>query len=590
MKLSDYVIQHLLRTGIDHVFGISGGAAVHLFDSADRAPAMSTTFVTHEQSASIAADGYARISGKPGVAIVTSGPGATNLLTGVCCSYYDSVPTLMITGQVATGRLRNGRPVRQVGFQETDVLSIFESVTKYAEQLSSPDLIAELLNQATLTALEGRQGPVLIDLPDDLQRADIRTPAFSATDSNLVDQASHPDVNPILQRLVEAQRPLIIVGAGINASSSALAARRFLEQFPAPVLRTWAALDVVPEDWPTQFGTFGVYGNRLGNHIVQNADFILCIGTRLSQNMTGGILEAFAPNAHIAMVDIDAGEMDKFDGRGIVISDRLCCSADRFFEAASSATGVEWRPTVCSEWLGCIRSLQSLLPRWEDTRPGDPLTHVDATAFVNRLSAFTADDEVFVVDTGATLTWSCNYLDVKAGQRVISAWNFTPMGYALPAAIGVAAATNRPITVLIGDGGLQLCLSELATVSHYNIPLKIMLFNNGGHGIQRQTQDTWFDGNHIGVDPSSGLGFADFPRTVEGLGIPTLTIHRAREVDEQLKKAFDAKGPVLCNVLIAPDQRLYPVLKHGSHLDDQLPPLGSAQRELIRTTLADISE
>ncbi|WDZ94303.1 thiamine pyrophosphate-binding protein [Herbaspirillum sp. WKF16] len=573
MKLSDYVIDYLHLQGTKHVFGMSGGAAVHLFDSASRHPEVQPVFMAHEQSAAIAADGYYRVSGQVGACVVTSGPGATNLLTGVCCSYYDSVPTLMLTGQVATNRLKGARQVRQVGFQETDTLSIYSSVTKSAQQIADPKEIGTALEHAYLAARGGRPGPVLIDIPDDLQRADVE----AAVGSEVV-EAAHTlpslllqQVKTLLQQISSARRPVIVVGGGFSTPRRTEELRAFLRDIEVPVVQTWAGLDLLPSDWTNRIGTFGVYGSRLGNFVVQNADLLICLGTRLSQNLTGGALKDFAPSARIVMVDIDRGEMDKFDGYGIEISERIHASMEEFLRAAVSVAS-DFVPPDISAWLSKIAHWRRELPEDVLPEPAAGSGFVDANHFVRALSDALADDEIIFVDTGGNLTWTCNNLRVKARQRLLSAWNFTPMGYAVPAAIGGAfAAPGSPITCIIGDGGLQLCLGELATVVRHGLPIKIILFNNHSHGIQKQTLETWLEGHYAGVDPNSGLGLSDFRAVAAAMGLPVITIDDSAHITRRLDEVYRRPGPVFCNVEIRIDQKLYPVLKSGAPLDDQMP-------------------
>ena len=573
MKLSDYIIDHLLRAQSNHIFGISGGAAVHMFDSASKKSAMGTTFVAHEQSAAIAADGYSRLSGNLGVSVVTSGPGATNLLTGVCCSFYDSVPTLMLTGQVATHRLKGERKVRQVGFQETDVLSIFGSVTKSATQILDPTQIRRHLEEAYHVACSDRQGPVLIDIPDDLQRADIDPEDLAAFRPNAVQPVSNlsDDVRSVFSLVAKAKKPAVIIGGGFSTPRYAEKLRDFLEALQIPVLQTWAGTDLVPFEWAGRVGPFGVYGPRVGNVVVQKSDLLLCLGTRLSQNLTGGLLDTFAKDALIVMVDIDQGEMDKFDGKGIDIELRVRASMKDFLEVADECMG-RYTPPKISEWLSSIESWKTCLPTNIPPPPDDAANYIDAIHFVEEVSEYFSDDEAIFVDTGGNLTWTCNHLKVKKGQRVVSAWNFTPMGYALPAAIGGASVdSSRPISCIIGDGGLILCLGELATVLRYDLPIKIFLFNNHCHGIQKQTLETWLGANYAGVDPASGLGLPDFEKVASSMGFPVVTIRHTSEVKTRLKEVFAIRGPVFCNVEINPDQKLFPVLKYGHSLEDQMP-------------------
>ena len=583
MKLSDFVMTYLHSKGSRHVFGMSGGAAVHLFDSAAKHPGIGTTFVAHEQSAAMAADGYYRVSGNLGVSVVTSGPGVTNLLTGACCSYYDSVPAVMLTGQVATHRLKGERKVRQFGFQETDALSIYSSVTKYAERLLDPTRIAYVLDRAYAEADTGRPGPVLIDIPDDLQRAEIEPTALPR--HKMQPQTPCSDlplrVEALLQRISVSRRPVIVLGGGLSTPRKSRELREFLRRIEIPLLQSWAGVDLVPYEWRHRIGTFGVYGPRLGNFVVQHADLLVCLGTRLSQNLTGGILSAFAPNAHIVMVDTDQEEMDKFDGHGIHIAERMCCRMEDFLEAANATKYFE-APEI-EPWFATIDRWRAELPDDLPSLPADDRGFVDAQHFVRDLSAILADDEIVFVDTGGNLTWTCNNLRVKPDQRVVSAWNFTPMGYAVPAAIGGSAgAQGRPITCITGDGGLQLCLGELATVVRYNLPLKIILFNNHGHGIQKQTLETWLGGNYAGVDIASGLGLSDFPRVAKAMGLPVVTISKTSEVPQRLKEVYAMSGPVFCNVEINPSQKLYPVLKYGAALDNQIPLMPEKQLDVLR--------
>ncbi|SDT94664.1 acetolactate synthase, large subunit [Verrucomicrobium sp. GAS474] len=572
MKLSDYVVDFLARKGVTLVFGMSGGALVHLFDSTARREGIDYVCSQHEQSAAMSADGYARVTGRLGVAMTTSGPGATNLLTGTCCSYYDSVPTLMLTGQVATHRLKGNRPIRQFGFQETDILSIFGTVTKLAVQIRDPKTIRYHLEKAYYTAFEGRPGPVLIDLPDDLQRAEVdpeTLEGFTPPETFLA--VSSKDLEELRSDLEKAERPLLILGGGLSTPRVGPELLQLIERIGVPVLVTWAGLDLIPRAHPLWVGPFGVYAPRVGNYAVQNADFLLAIGTRLSQNVTGGILSAFAPGAKITMVDADAGEMDKFDGRGIVISQRIQARAGDFLRDAGTFFKA-WSSPGWNAWREKIVHWRQVLPHDRPAPPASGTGYVDAYRFIESLSSVVPEGEALFVDTGGNLTWTCNGFEVRSGQRLISAWNNTPMGYSLPAAIGAAAFDpTRPVTCIIGDGGLMICLGELATVVKHRLPIRVILFNNHGHGIQKQTLETWLEGRYEGVHPESGLAFPEFPEVAKAFGFQVVTISDSIDMEEQLRGAYATKGPVFINVEINPSQKLYPVLKFGAALENQLP-------------------
>jgi acetolactate synthase-1/2/3 large subunit len=584
MKVSDYIAQFLAEHGITHAFGMSGGAAVHMFDSMDRRSDMNIVSMTHEQCAAMAADGYARASGRMGVAVCTSGPGATNLLTGTCCSYYDSIPTLMLTGQVSTHRLKGERLIRQLGFQETDVLSIFGTVTKYAVQLKSATEIKYVLEKAFHIAFEGRPGPVLIDIPDDLQRSEIEPSQLNGylkPLSRVATEVLKNEVQELFKKISLAKRPVLILGGGLKTPDLGLHLERVLKILGVPALVTWAGLDLIESNNPLRIGTFGVYGSRAGNFAVQNADLVIALGTRLSQNLTGGILQSFARGAQITMVDVDPHEMSKFDGNGIDISQRICAQLSEFLrELESELTQVslpKW-----DEWKG-------KLYHWKTCFPADPLPIpnpdkmcLDANSFIDRLSSVLPQDAIIFADTGGNLTWTCNSLKPKRGQRVHSAWNHTPMGYSLPAAIGAAMArSDRPITCIIGDGGFMICVAELASAAQHNLPIKIFLFNNHSHGIQKQTLETWLEGRKVGVDPASGVAFPkDWLALANSFGLPAITIDHESLVAQQLKDIYLHPGPLFINVEINPEQKLYPVLKFGSALENQLPHI--PEEEILR--------
>ncbi len=574
MKLSDYVIDFLARRGVTHVFGMSGGAAVHLFDSAARHPKMDYLCAQHEQSAALYADGYARVTGRMGVAITTSGPGATNLLTGTCCSYFDSVPTLMLTGQVATHRLKGDRAIRQMGFQETDVLSIFSSVTKHAAQVGDPSQIRRHLEEAWYWAFEGRPGSVLIDLPDDLQRAEIDPanlegfvpPVVAGTDARL-----KADLDALMALVAGARRPVLVLGGGLNTPRLGHELDALVDRLGFPVALTWAALDLMPHDHPLWIGPFGVYGPRLGNFAIQNSDLLVCLGTRLSQNVTGGLLATFAREAKIVMVDAARGELDKFDGRGIDIDLKIEARLDQAVPAWLARLGNTPRLRL-AEWQERIAHWRRVLP---DDRPPPPRSdagYVDAYNFVDRLSDILPEDEFIFVDTGGNLTWTCNGLRAKRRQRLMSAWNNTPMGYSLPAAIGAAKAAHKAgITCIIGDGGLMICLAELATLVEQKIPIKVLVFNNHGHGIQKQTLETWLDARYVGVHGPSGLSFPPIGPVARAMGLKVVDIVATDDIEARLREVYALSGPVLANVEINPAQKLYPVLKFGAPLEDQMP-------------------
>lgn len=575
MKLSDYIIDFLYKRGITHAFGMSGGAAVHMFDSIDRHPKMEVISMTHEQCAAIAADGYARASGLVGVAICTSGPGATNLLTGTCCSFYDSIPTLMLTGQVSTHRLKGASKVRQLGFQETNVVSIFETITKFTAQLRDAKDIRYLLEKALYIALEGRPGPVLLDIPDDLQRAEINPEeliGFTQPNSTFSAMNTKEQISKLLEMIANSTRPVLVLGGGLKTPHFGPELLTVIDRLGIPVLVTWAALDLMPSNHPLIIGTFGVYGSRKGNLAVQNADLVIALGTRLSQNLTGGILSSFAREANIVMVDADEHEMNKFDGRGIQIDLRINTLLSTFLMELQVQLEKYSKPEI-GKWLKKINRWKKLFVQEPSPRASVDWPYLDANDFVKSLSSKLPDKAIVYADTGGNLTWTCNSFIVKDGQKIFSAWNHTPMGYSLPAAIGAAFYNpSKVVTCIIGDGGLMICLAELATIFHHKLPIKIFLFNNHSHGIQKQTLETWLGGRKVGVDPVSGVAFpANWLEVAKAFGFSTYTVDGTQELSNVLDDIYAKEGPAFINVEINPDQKLYPVLKFGEALENQMP-------------------
>lgn len=578
MKLADYVAEFLAAKGVRTVFGMSGGAAVHLFDSISRADNIDYVCVQHEQAAAMAADGYAREAGSLGVALTTSGPGATNLLTGVCCSYYDSIPTLMLTGQVSSFRIKKDPALRQKGFQETDIVTMAGPVTKAAIQLESPELIRRELEKCFWIAHEGRPGPVLLDIPDDFQRAEIAPSHLTGFDAPKCESASEQAgaMDELEKFLLESRRPVFILGAGLNKVSKRKIILDWLESWNVPYVLTWGGKSLAPTDHELNAGLVGVCGARSANYAVQNADLIVTLGSRLSQNIIGGKTEWFGREAKLAVVDIDPAELAKFDELGL---DVCKINADAFevinrivlTDRAIAGKWAEWRSRI-GLWKS---SYESSFPNGRENK-----RFVDAVEFSHSLSQACEPGERCVVDTGGTLTWFCRGFSVKNEQQIHSAWNFTPMGYALPASIGISkAARDSRVICVMGDGGLLLCLPEMATAARHQLPIKLFVYDNQCHGIQKHTLETWLGGRYVGVDEQSGLGFPDFIKTAEAFGWRHFLINSEVGAKKMISQALNTPGPVLVDVKIDPAQPMTPMLKYGRPLEDQHPLLERGEFE-----------
>jgi acetolactate synthase-1/2/3 large subunit len=574
MKFSDFVIDYLTTQGIQTCFFVSGGAVLHLVDSAERNPSMRLVCSQHEQAAATSADALSRVSqSEIGFCLTTSGPGATNLLTGVCNSYFDSIPMLCITGQVASFRQRQSADLRQFGFQETDIVSIFKPVTKYAVKLNDPSDILFELSKAIYIATSNRPGPVLIDIPDDFQRKMIKPSEMrrfippKQNKRSTVKIAS--EISHVMELISSAKRPVVLLGAGINVGKVAPLARHFIEHLGLPTLLTWGAKDVLNDDHNLNFGGVGVCGSRVGNWLIESSDLLLVLGSRLSQQITGSKLEGFAPKAKKVLIDIDSQEFKKFMGTGLTIDYYIEANLVDFM----SLVLAEGRPekAIDNAWLDRFIHFRKQFSIWSENSKLD--LDVNVYEFMEKLSNSLHALDIVITDAGGNLSWTLQALRITENQRLISAWNHSPMGYSLPAAVGAAvAAPDHRIICIIGDGGLMMSLSEIATAKRNNLNIKIIVINNLGHGIQKQTIETWLDSNYVGVDQESGLYFPDFEGIAKSFGIGYSQISTNSEISSSLmEKIWLDSSPCLIEVMIDKDQRISPMLKFGTGLSELNP-------------------
>lgn len=581
MKLSDYVIDFFVKLGVKHNFLVSGGAVIHLVDSADKHQDMTAICVQHEQNGAASADMYARVSNNLGLVMATSGPGATNILTSVCNAFVDSVPLVCLTGQVATFRLKKSPHLRQKGFQETDVVAIFSPVTKYAKLIKDPLTIRYELEKAVYLAKEGRPGPVLLDIPDDLQRMDIdpeKLLGFTKPSANTADI----DYTPFINLLRAAKRPVFVIGAGVHAAQAEDLVRGFIDRYKIPVALTWGAADLLPSTHPCNMGCIGVCGPRAANFAAQASDLVIALGTRLSQLITGGKQNLFAPEAKKVMIDIDEEELTKFDKEtSFEIDLKIHSDLKDFFQDLPACEVQEMAP-----WQQRIRDLKEKYPlfRLDELSPHG---RVNPYHFIKEASRLAQENAIIIPDTGANVSWTLQAFETKKGQRIFSAWNHTPMGYSLPASVGAALASPEEVICIIGDGGLMMCLQELGTIRRHNLPIKIFIFDNQGHGIQRQTIDTWLSSRYVAVDHDSGLYFPDYRKLADAFDLPFYEIKTNDDVTHNLASIWAEKGPFVCNVEIIKEQRISPMLKFGAGIEDLDPKLPQDEISLVLGGLRD---
>lgn len=556
MKLSDYVIQFITELGVKHVFLISGGAVVHLVDSVSKNPNIKYICNNHEQACAMAADGYSRVSGNIGVAMSTSGPGATNLLTGVAGAYYDSIPLLCITGQVTTFRLKGDSGVRQVGFQETSTVDIYKSITKYATMVKNANDIKYELQKAVWIAKSGRCGPVLVDIPDDLQRTDIDVNSlgeFSCSGTyKSVDDRSIP---LCIELLSKALRPVVILGGGIRLSKAEEEAKEFIERLGFPVIPTWAVAGIVPFNHPLNAGFFGQHGMKYGNLAIQNSDLLLVLGSRLDTHMTGSIIGNFAPNAKKILVDIDENEIMRTPhdvGINMDIKDFIKLMSSKKFDVNNV---YDWHKQI-SFWR---LQYPICLPEYCDCDDVNPYL------FFNYMSSHVPEDSIVLTDTGSALAWFMQAFEFRK-QKVFSDWNNTAMGWCLPASIGAHFAGGEKIVAIMGDGSLQMNIQELSTIRLHSLPIKIFVINNHGYSMIRQTQDDWLKSKYE-ASTDRTIGCPDFVKVANAYDIRSVNIDKRCDIDNKLREVMAGDDPVLCNVDISDIHRIKPVVKYGEKLD-----------------------
>jgi len=556
VRVADYLMARLAEAGIDHVFLLPGGGAMHLDDALACEKRIVPIPCHHEQACGIAAEAWGRVRGSFGVALVTTGPGATNVITPVAGAWIESVPMLVISGQVKRADRLAGRPLRQGGVQEVDIVPMVRSITKYAATVMEPRSIRCHLEAALYHMRAGRPGPVWLDIPLDVQAAPIDPDALEPF--VLPDEVA-PRMEGAIERvanlIAEAQRPLLLAGHGVRLAG---APREFLELAEAlqvPVVTTWNALDLIPWDHPLHAGRPGVVALRGGNFAVQNCDLLIAVGCRLDNVVTAYNPRGFARAARKVMVDVDANEYAKLD---MDLEVGLAMDAGRFVAAllrhplpAKRADTTAWRAR-CAGW-------KSRYPV-NDGKPFPACGPISHFQFVSALSdAVPAGTLLSTGSSGLAVEVFYAVFRNRPGQRVFLTSGLGSMGYGLPAAIGACLAGGRcPMVALEGDGSLQLNLQELATLKAANLPIRLFVMNNRGYASIRNTQRNYFAGRYLGTGPEAGLFLPDLEKVAETYDLPFLRITDVTELEPGLAAALERPGPLLVDVRLLPDEALTP--------------------------------
>jgi acetolactate synthase I/II/III large subunit len=563
MKISDYIVSYLESRGVKCVFEMSGGMIAHLLDSLQKRGTIRAVSMHHEQAAAFAADATGRMMGVPGVAMATSGPGATNLLTGIGSCYFDSSPAVFITGQVNRNEQKGERAVRQLGFQETDIVPMALPITKAAWRVSEPEEVPAMLEQAFELATDKRPGPVLLDIPMDVQRAEI-----SVQEADVKQPANDSEVDDelwqsLFGQLGSAKRPLILVGGGVRSARAVELFRRFVQRLRVPVVNSLMAVDVLPYTDPLRVGMIGSYGNRWANLAIGRADFLLVLGSRLDVRQTGSQTESFKGERVIFHVDCESGEINNR-----VKGCRAVVSGLREFLSAALAVAAEREFAERTEWRDEIETLRRA---WPDTRELANAPGINPNALMHQLSAVSTQAVAYVVDVGQHQMWAAQSLELGAEQRFLTSGGMGSMGFSLPAAIGTAfAVPSKPIVLIAGDGGFQSNIQELQTIAHHRLPVKMVVLNNGCHGMVRQFQESYFEARYQST--LWGYSAPDFAEVAAAYKIPARTLKDEKEIKQALRWLWDdSSGPALLQVMIDTYANAYPKIAFGSPVTEMEP-------------------
>jgi len=554
MKLSDLVIDYLVERGIRHIFLVSGGGIMHMLDSVGNHPQLRYICNFHEQASAIAAEAYARVTNGVGACLVTTGPGATNALSAIPGAWFDSIPVIVLSGQVRLPLIADYSRVRQLGPQEVNIIPMVQPVTKYAMTVRDPSTIREELDRAFAAATSGRPGPVWLDLPLDMQAAEVEVPKGPPCARESRGVAASDDVRVLAEKTVEllgkARRPILIAGYGIRLAHAEQTLAHVLRAARLPVLMPITAMDLVPESYPYHMGAFGPIGRRAANFALQNADCVVSIGASLSIASTGFNTAGFAPRAKKVVVNVDPGEISKsslpIDVPVVADAGAFLAEIGRQLEATELPFRDRWLE-ACAEWKR----------QYPPGPPRESLTaeFINSYALTEEISRQMKPGEIIVGGNSLDACSIYQSFHVQEGQRVLINANYGAMGWDLPAAVGgCVAAGGARVVLLTGDGSIQFNIQELQTVRQNSLNLRIFVLNNDGYESIRATQTNYFAGRFVGSDFGSGIGNPDFQKLAGAYGLGYVRLSDPARLEDGVRAALDHPGPLLCEVIISPTQ------------------------------------
>ena len=547
MKVSDYVLSYLEKVGVKNVFVVTGAAIAPMIDAFCRNDRVKYVCMVHEQAGAFASETLTKVDKSLGVNMVTSGPGGINLLTGVANCWYDSIPNLFITGQINSGFLKSDDTLRQIGFQENDIVAMSKPITKFTTIVKNANDIKWALDKAVYEATNNRPGPVLIDIPINIQKQEIEPSALKGYSPNLTPIKDNCDeiMDLYLDSLNKSNRPVLLIGGGVRLAEAITEVRELGKILKIPCLPTWNALDVFDSEYEYYSGRIGTYGGPGRNFAIQNSDLLLTIGCRLSGRITGGVVKSFAREATKFIVDVDKANLTP-ELQEVKGDFNINCDAKIFIKAMiEKSLKINIKPF--DSWLSTTKywceKYDPVLPKYlKETRIVNPYV------FVDELSKQLDSDAIIVADCGGNVVVTNQALKTKFGQRLCSSNGNSPMGYSFAGAIGACyAAGSRQVICLIGDGGYTMNIQELQTLKNYNLPVKTFIMNNQVYGIIKAFQDTNLEGRYLASGPDGYIP-PDFIKITKAYGIETEIIQNHQELTNKINRVLKFQGPIVCDI------------------------------------------
>lgn len=555
IKISDFIFNFFKSKNIDTIFSVSGGAAAHLLNSVAEGD-YNYVCNYHEQACAMAAEGYARISNKPAIVLVTNGPGSSNTITGVLGAYQDSIPMIIISGQVpvkqSLGILQDLK-LRQLGVQECDIISMVTPITKYAVQITNPNEIKFHLEKAYYEATSGRPGPVWLDVPLDIQSAEVDLNSLLNFIPPIKDDYNI-DFNKIIELINKSKKPVIVTGNGIHLSNSEKLFVELKDKLKIPIISTWTSKDLMNQNDNLFVGNFGILGERAANFAIQNSDLLLILGSRLSIPNIGYQSHLFSPNSIKIMVDIDENELKK---PTIKIDYPINCDLKLFLTQLNLKLTKLHIPTW-NDWINTTQNWKLKYPVFQPEYKTNK-NKINSFYFIEILSKKITDNSIIVTDMGTSYTCTMQSLQMSGKNRLFTSSACCSMGFGLPGAIGAYFADpTKNIILIAGDGGFQMNIQELQTIKHHNIPIKIFVLNNNGYLAISLMQDNLFKGKYIGSNPQSGVSTPNFLKISDAYGFKSYRFNTNQELENNIDEVLNSQDFILVEIMMPEDQLLIP--------------------------------